>query len=177
MKPAVHNHIRSARKQAGATLLEMAMVIGIIAVISVAAVTAYNSSSEGRRITDATRDLGTLVGGVRNMFAAQGSYDGVSNQAVIKAGFLKNSMHNGSTSIHHPWNDASVTVEEAAGASPKRTFRVTFTGVPENACMQLSANTIGNAVGIKIGTTAVTNVGLIASSCSGDSNTIEWTFD
>ncbi len=175
MQSAVNN--RGARNQAGATLLEMAMVIGIIAVISVAAVTAYNSSSEGRRIANATRDLGQLVAGVRNMFSAQGSYDGVTNTAVIKAGFLSTSAHNGNDKIHHPWEDAGVTVQEGTGASPKRNFRVTFTGVPENACMQIAANTIGNAAGIKIGSTTVTNVGLIATGCSGDSNTIEWTFD
>src|SRR5690606_23742062 len=112
------------------------------------AVVMYNSATESRRITDATQDLGSLVGGIRNLFGAQGDYAGLSKQVVIKAGFIPNEMHNGDDQIHHEWADNAVDV--AAAGATNREFTVEFSAVPEKACISLAGSTIGNVVRMTI---------------------------
>lgn len=169
------NMINQTSRQQGATLLEITMVIGVVALIAVAAVLAYNGMTESRRIQSATGNLGNIVSCVRNVFGAQGNYAGANNEVIISAKCLGEEWYSGSNVIHHPWDDDAVDVA-AAGGSAARTFTVAYEGLPEDVCVKIASTTISNAVSMRVGSGLVNNVGQIVTRCSDDA-TIIWTFN
>jgi type II secretory pathway pseudopilin PulG len=164
------------QRQAGATLIEIIMVVALIAIITIGALVYYNSAQNGSRVSEAVSGVTALSAVVRNQFSTQGNYNGVTEGLVMRFGGVPESLvvRNGANPVNlkHPWNNAagSVTVDPATTTAPDDSFRITFTQVPANICNDLLSKTYRHFLRTDVGTTAVASVAAITNACGSAGN-------
>ena len=73
------------RKKKGFSLLELLLVFGIIAALIVGVFMIYPKISSGQKIDSDIKILGTLNAGIKNLYAGQADYTGLSVDAIIKS--------------------------------------------------------------------------------------------
>lgn len=171
---------RNIKARKGATLLELTMVVGIIAIISIAAIAYYNSVNNGNKIKDEVNNVNSLTAAVRNMFNTQGSYEGLSNAVILKSSTFPDRMRvpGDANKIKHSWLSDGVTVAAAnVSGTANDGFTVTYKDVPNAACTDIVANTYRHFVSVTAGASKVENLGDLAASCQSgsDKNTIVFT--
>ncbi len=173
---------RQIKSRRGATLLELTMVVGIIAIISIAAIAYYNSVNNGNKIKDEVNNLNSLSAAIRNMFNTQGSYEGLNNRVVLKSSTFPDRMRvpvpNNNTQIKHSWLSNGVIVESATVSGTAHDgFTITYKDVPNDACTDIVSNTYRHFVKVEAGNGAISNLGDVAGSCKSgsDKNTIIFT--
>ena len=177
--------ISNYKGQTGATLLELTMVVGIIAVISIAAIAYYNSVSNGNKIKDEVNNLNSLTASVRNMFNSQGDYTGLANKYVLKSSTFPDRMRvpNDAVKIKNSWlTNGVVVVPTNVMGTANDGFTVTYSGVPMESCFDLLSATARHYQ-VKVGGGAwsegdnqVDNVAEIDGICSSvNNNTIVYT--
>lgn len=171
------------RRQAGATLIEIMMVVALMAVITIGALTYFNSANESSKVQEATASLTALTSVIRNQFATQGSYEGLTADVAAKFGNVPESMlvRSGPTlRFKNPWNQAAGAVTIVADTegvnTPNDSFVVTFTGIPAATCTDLMTRTYRHFDEAMVGTTTVSTVATITNACgtSGDKS-LSWT--
>lgn len=169
------------RRQAGATLIEIMMVVALMAVITIGALTYFNSANESSKVQEATASLTALTSVIRNQFATQGSYEGLTADVAAKFGNVPESMlvRSGTTPrFKNPWNQATgaVTIATATTNAANDSFTVTFVGIPPATCTDLMTRTYRHFDEAKVGTTVVNTVATITNACgtSGDKS-LSWT--
>ncbi len=167
---------RQIKSRRGATLLELTMVVGIIAIISIAAIAYYNSVNNGNKIKDEVNNLNSLSATIRNMFNTQGSYSGLSNAVVLKSSTFPDRMRvpNNATQIKHSWLSNGVTVASAnVSGTADDGFTITYKGVPGDACTDIISNTYRHFVKVKQGSVELTpqsTLAQITSTCGNATN-------
>lgn len=165
---------RGMRRQAGATLLELTMAIGIIATISIAAIAYFNTSNDSNRIKDEINNLNTLSGAVRNMFNSQGNYLGLNNAVILRSNAFPDRMRvpGNTTQIKHAWRDNGVTVAPTNFlGTANDSFTITYSNVPARACSDLVSRTMRYYDQVTVGSTVVTNVGAATTACGSTGTT------
>jgi type II secretory pathway pseudopilin PulG len=171
----------SLRKQVGATLLELTMVVGIISIIAIAAISYYNTTSHSNKINDEVKNVNTLTAAVRNMFDTQGSYTGLTNAVILKSGAFPDRMRvpNSTTLIQNAWVSNGVDLKTVAyQGTTDAAFTVTYKMIPERACTDIVAKTFRHyqdVTPVTVNGTAVLNSGVAATSCNTATNTIVFT--
>lgn len=147
------NSLGSHRRQRGVTLVEMAMVIGIISLVILGSLLALESVTEQRRMTQAVQDIAMIRSAV-SKFAAGGLVvypgSGTGDTAISDtrnladwgdlAGFLPGSLGiqtSGSTSATvstgNPWSEdyvLSVPAAVGSGTAGSAKWTLTLNGVP-----------------------------------------------
>ncbi len=144
---------QSRRK--GFTLTEMAIVLGVIGAmlggIWAASAAAYNSM----KLSQAQKDLLTLVQNVRSLYAARGSFPyqpadidytlAFANASVIPADMI---VPGGVNPVVDAWGDrVTVTTQSNYGGSLKATnrFEITFWGMSQASCYPFITQTVNSA--------------------------------
>lgn len=164
------------KRQAGATLIEIIMVVALIAIITIGALVYYNSAQDGSRVSEAVAGVTALSAVVRNQFSTQGNYNGVSETVVMRFGGVPESLivRNGANAVNlkHPWNNAagSVTVAAAQTTAPEDSFRITFNQVPAAICNDLLSKTYRHFLRTEVGTAVVASVAAITNACGAAGN-------
>jgi len=166
--------MKNFKKQAGATLMEMTMVVGVIAIISIAGIAYYNSVNNGNQIKDEVNNVNSLSASIRNMFNTQGNFTGLSNEVILKSSTFPDRMRvaNDTTSIKHSWANAGVIVAPITYDSPDDRFTITYQEIPERSCTDLVSNTYRHFISVTVGNTIVDGSASAATACSGDVNEI-----
>ncbi|AXH59486.1 type 4 pilus major pilin [Pseudomonas amygdali] len=176
MKP---NKLNFAR-QAGATLIEIMMVVALMAVITIGALTYFNSANESSKVQEATASLTALTSVIRNQFSTQGSYEGLTADVAAKFGNVPESMlvRSGTTvRFKNPWNQATgaVTITSSSTNVADDSFTVTFTKIPAATCIDLMTRTFRHFDIAKVGSTTVTTVPTITTACGTAEQSLSWT--
>ncbi|MDT8925001.1 type 4 pilus major pilin [Pseudomonas taiwanensis] len=175
------------RRQAGATLIETMMVVALMAVITIGALVYFNSANESSKVQEATASLTALTSVIRNQFATQGDYTGLTADVAMRFGNVPENMlvrsgtggASGTASrFRHPWNQntGAVTIAPDTTNVANDSFTVTFTKVPAATCVDLMTRTFRHFDKAVAGTTTVTTVAQATSGCgsSGDVS-MSWT--
>jgi Tfp pilus assembly protein PilE len=174
------------RRQAGATLIEIMMVVALMAVITIGALVYFNSANESSKVQDATAGLTAMTSVIRNQFATQGDYNGLTDTVAMKFGNVPESMlmrtGTGSTStpsrFKHPWNQntGAVTIASATTNVADDSFKITYALVPAASCVDLMTRTFRHFDIAQVGGTTVTSVATITSACGTSGNvSLSWT--
>ena len=105
------------RRQRGLTLIEAAMVLGVLAVVVGGIMWVFTATNQNRQTSTALTQLTTIVERVRTLYGGQSSFTGLNNAALIDTQSLPASMVSGTT-LRHAFN-AAITVQaaEAAGGA------------------------------------------------------------
>ena len=166
------------QRQAGATLIEIIMVVALIAIITIGALVYYNTAQDGSRVQEAVGNVTALSAVIRNQFSTQGDYAGITQDVVMRFGGVPESMlvKNGVNprNLKHPWNNAvgAVTIATATTTAADDSFEITLNRIPAKLCNDLVSKTYRHFLRTEVGSTAVNNVASISTACgtSGDVN-------
>ena len=169
--------MQKIKKQNGVTLLELLMVVGIAAVISVSALIFFKSTDESNKVAMEAKNVGTLASAIANMFAAQGSYDGLTNATLHGSNVLPDNMRGAGGNIKHAWAADGVVVssEKLNATSYNDVFVITYSKVPDKSCVDLMSKTYASFVAATVNGNAVTGVAAIPALCDqGLGNVLAW---
>lgn len=181
----------------GLALIEVAMVLGIAAIVVAGAMFYFANANENSRTNEASGLLSSIQEIVRTAHQGQGSYTGLNTALVANNPMLPNKYRVGAlgsaTGINSPFGQ-SVTVAVVTANTGQ--FDVTFNRVPRSACMRMATMDLGtglvqitvqpvNAAGSNVGTPVTVVGGALtpsqANGTCGDSNAtgganITWRF-
>lgn len=165
------------KRQAGATLIEVIMVVALMAIITIGALTYYNSASEASNVNETVSNLTALTSTIRNTFASQGNYAGLDEpllagmqalpgsmkSEVGRTGAGVNTVH---TNLRHAWSqEAGAVLVAPVAANNSRTFTITLAELPKGACQDIALKTIGRFESIQ-GSVAITNAATAITGCA-----------
>ena len=163
------------QRQAGATLIEIIMVVALISIITIGALVYYNTAQQGSKVSEAVAGVTALSAVIRNQFSTQGSYTGITSEVVAKFGGVPESLTvktGTNPTLRHPWNAATSAVAiatetiTAAGDG----FKITLAEVPANVCADLVNKTYRHFVRVDVGGTEITGVASSATACGTSGN-------
>lgn len=169
------------QRQAGATLIEIIMVVALISIITIGALVYYNTAQQGSKVSEAVSGITALSAVIRNQFSTQGSYTGITSEVVAKFGGVPESLtvKTGTTpTLRHPWNAATTSIDivtEDITASADG-FKITLKSVPANVCADLVNKTYRHFIEVHVGSTLIEGVATSATACgTGDDVDISFT--
>jgi Tfp pilus assembly protein PilE len=157
------------KRQAGATLIEIIMVVALMAIITIGALTYYNSASQSSKVQDVVTTLTSLTSMIRNQFASQGNYTGLDEQVVASFGNVPKTMRvDDTTELKHPWSSAAnaVLIGPINGAGTASEFYIQLADLPTRACTDIVTKTF-KSFGVLKGT-----AGTAPASSAGTYTTI-----
>ena len=132
----------SPMKQQGFTLIELVLVLGVIALIAIAAFLVYPSVVSGTQANTESTDVTSITACVKTLFGSTGDYTGLDTPTAIKGHCPPSTMVAGnfaSTTMTSVWaQPVDITVD----ATPTL-FDITYTNVPTAACLKFVAD-VGN---------------------------------
>lgn len=140
--------LNSLKKQAGASLIEFMIYVGLAALVIAGAVNWAISASTQQSVNGLLSDLTGLNSTIKALFRGQSTYGTVSlNTVLIANKRLPNSMTvSGSTVKHSLGGDLTVTGADTI-------YTMTLTEIPTEVCTEVAAKSNGFK-SIKIGSAA-----------------------
>ncbi len=173
---------RLGRRNRGFSLVELAMVLAIIALLVAGIMLFFSNASQAAKTNDAMTELAAIQQTVRSLYAGQPAYTGLTAAQVGASGQLPNKWTNGGTTVIDPFGSTvtfTVVTTNTAGDS----FSVELAGVPQAACNKMLTMDMGTGVLSLKGTagSAVVGRGMTpaeaeAACSSQNANTPTWTF-
>jgi hypothetical protein len=186
-------HIRNRRLSAflarrrakGATLLDLALYVGIAGIIASGSLVAFLSYSNAQKVTTTLNMIGQIQQTVVSLTRGQPDYEGVTTQIVAESRQLPRRFVRAGNTLSNPFN-GSTTVATNGGDSR---FTIVMTGIPRDACIKLAPTDIGPGVAnvqvapsgsLTMSATPPSNPGISRAdahvACSGTGNAIGWEF-
>lgn len=150
----------SIQKQQGFSLVELLLVLGVIALIAIAAFIIYPSVQAGAQANTEASNATAIVAGVKNLFGAKGNYQGLTDAVACQAQVYPSTMVGGATtastcalSANAPKSAWGEAVTLAVGAAPYNQFAIHYSKIPSATCTKLLSNIAANFD--SVGTTAI----------------------
>ena len=137
-------HILSKKRKKGFSLLELLLVFGVIAAIIVAVFMVYPKVSSGQKIDSDIKILGTLNAGIKNLYAGQADFTGLSVDAVIKSKIVPEDIVDDNLIQIEPYYDGS--------------FYIGFENISVDACPKFVSQAGASYFKIVVGSTEVKNI-------------------
>lgn len=161
----------NTRRQQGFSLIEILLVIGIIAVLALAAFLIFPSVQASQRANAEQNNIMTIAAGVKQMF--NGKYAGITTTNVVQGKLAPSNMvDTAGTGLVSAWGGAvDVAASAGAGGAAGSRFTITYADVPTAVCLKLAPGLIGNFESLTIGTGAgapVTTPAAIITACNAN---------
>lgn len=116
------------------------MVLAILAIVIAGVMLFYQNASNSQKLSAANSQLAAIQQAVQSMYAGQPTKSGLQNSDIIQA--LPKSMISGTSGIHHAFNGDVIVASADAGAD----YTVSFSNVPNDACIRLAASDLGRSL-------------------------------
>lgn len=142
-------------KAKGFSLIELLLVLGVLAILLVAAFVVYPQVRDRNQANAEVSNLTAIKANITNLYASKGgNYAGLTNLVANRARAFPSSMNGGDFATSTPtvtsaWGQ-NVTAVASSGAAP-RTFEITYTNVPAGVCLGLVSGAAGNFQDITVG--------------------------
>lgn len=190
-------------EQSGRSMVEMLGVLAIIGVLSIGGISGYSKAMAKYRVNKTLDQISMLVMNIRSLYSANTDYTGLSASIAIKMGIVPNDMLNGIalSKASKIYNAYQGSVDVAAVSGNAQQFKVTYAGLPKEACVIIATADWGSQAGSGLLSIAVgpstnkttpgtpTNthtidklplaLGTAAGNCSNatdSGNTVVWTY-
>jgi Tfp pilus assembly protein PilE len=157
--------------QGGRSMIEMLGVLAIIGVLSVGGIAGYSKAMTKFKINKTINQVSQISANVRTLYASQDSYEGLNQAIVKKAKLAPDEVFAGNTfsaySIHSKVSGASSDLKNDTnmtnpfggglwvGIEWTSYFTIVYTGIPEDACVELVTQDWGQSTqgltGISLG--------------------------
>ena len=156
-------------KKAGFTVIEFAVVVGLIATGILITVMANRGNSDKQYANQMVSDVSQMASGIKSIYASSsGGYATLSATNAISAGIVPSDLKNTGTAIQNQWSGGAVAMSGTA-----TNYTITYTGVSAQACTLAVSALLGsgNITGILMApataalTAATADGGTIATQC------------
>lgn len=137
------------RRERGVTLIEVAMALAILALITAGIMWAYQSANVSRQTETAMKDLAALQNAVRTLYGNQSDYGNITVPDMISAKVMPRRMvqgTGGSATLRNAFNGPTLISVENIAPGTNNGFSVTFQEVPAEACARLAVLDLGTGL-------------------------------
>lgn len=171
---------KNTYKQRGFVSIEFMIVLAVVAVLIIVGLYYGNKIVDDNRGKSEATNIGFIVQKVRELYAQDSTYDGLSNEILIKTGDLPSSMVKGTNGLVNSWkNPITVTTQDS-----NRTFQIVTEGISIAQCQKIVNGFRTQAVAASVGSTKIYEEGVeqtgivakITSACSGSPKNITFKF-
>lgn len=163
-------------KQRGFTMVELGLALLIIAVLGLAALSAYSSNNTSSQSKALAEDMTTLMAKVKQSYA--GNYAAVTNAKLSTGSFFINlaTLKDVAGVVGITPGSGTLTVSSGTVAVAGDSVQYVLTNIPDAACLPLTTSLAKNATKLLMGANVVKAVGGVPdfskNSCAGDANTM-----
>jgi prepilin-type N-terminal cleavage/methylation domain-containing protein len=153
-------------RQSGFTLIEILLVIGIIAILAIAAFVIYPQVQTSSRANTEQSNITSISAGIKNLYGTTHDYATLNNGVANLSGVIPPTMNGGNATstatLVSAWSGAvTISGSDAAGAASTavgtRQFRILYGAMPAGVCIKLIPGMVQNFKTILVGTTPITN--------------------
>ena len=145
----VRTAVSSVKKQQrGMTLIELTLVLVLGGLVIFGALSMFRSANQSSAVSNETKNVQSIIAGVRALYPGQTTYTSVTEQMLITANKVPTVMING-TNLRHSWNAAVDVAAATAG------FDIIYSSVPTAACIELVAGVANGFNTVTVGSTPV----------------------
>ncbi|MBR2136335.1 MAG: hypothetical protein IJ852_00035 [Alphaproteobacteria bacterium] len=152
--------MKTKTTQNGRSMIEMLGVLAIIGVLSVGGIAGYSKAMQKYRTNKTIDMVSQLANGIRTLYAGRNNYNGLSAQVVYKAKILSGldsadvaSSYVGAESYQitasNPFGgDIVVSTGNPAWGFDNKSFVISLTDIPEDACIEILSQDWGDSSGL-----------------------------
>lgn len=166
--------------QQGRSMIEMLGVLAIVGVLSVGGIAGYSKAMEKAKNNMLISQVSELTMNIRSLYTSQHSFKGLSNETLIKTGFVPHEMLDMTTSpssITHAYGGEVIVYASNIPNGLKNAFEIYFTGISRSSCIILSTMEWGRDPSsgfqsIYAGVTEIT-APLMLNAFAGDSTLVD----
>ena len=131
----------------GRSMIEMLGVLAIIGVLSVGGIAGYSKAMMKFKINKTMSQIAEIATNVRTLYAQQRDFNGLNNETAVQMGIVPDSL---TTSVGRYYTTISNVFGGHVGIyknlwRDERSFSVSFSGLPKEACIELATQNWGNA--------------------------------
>lgn len=168
------------RNAKGFSLIELLLVLGVLAILLVAAFVVYPQVRDRNQANAEVANLTSIKANLNNLYAPRGgNYAGLTTEVANQARAFPASMNGGTYTASAPitssWGGSvtvAATTTAVAGIPAGRAFSITYNGVPSGVCLGLVSGAATNFQSVTVGgTEVVTSAGFnpatAAAQCNG----------
>ena len=156
-------------KQRGFSLVEILLVLGIIALLAIAAFIIFPQVQAANRANTEQANITTMAAGIKNLYGATRNYGGttpISPTILIQAKIAPSSMYGnatGATALTSSWSQPVLVAP--VGTTQ---FSITYNAVPTEVCTRLVPGLLANFQTVTVGGATVTanNPGGVVQECA-----------
>ena len=144
--------------QSGRSMVEMLGVLAIIGVLSAGGLAGYSKAMFKHKLNSSMDQLTMLVTNIRTMYGTQENYKDLSVKQAYGLGIIAASASTGTSGSAMvnpfkgavelaPWNAAAGAAPTEGTDSTNSGFKVTYKGLPKEACISLATADWGTGAG------------------------------
>jgi major structural subunit of bundle-forming pilus len=175
---------RRLRRRGGFSLVEIAMVLAIIALLVAGIMLFFNNASNAQKSNEGAEEVAAVSQVVRSLWEGQPDYSSLSSAAIASSGQLPSKWVKG-TALTSPFN-ATLTV---GSTNTNTNFFISMSGIPNLACTKFATTDMGTGlISAAIDGTAQTfpmtpanasgtSTGQCMSTANANNHTITWVLD
>jgi major structural subunit of bundle-forming pilus len=164
------NHAGPTRRSLGFSLVEVAMVLAVVALLVAGVLIFFNNASTNQKTNDAAMEVAALSQAVRALYAGQPDYSNLSSGTLAGSGQIPQHWVKSPTALTNTFS-ATVTV---GSTNTNTNFFISMAGVPNLACTKFLSTDMGTGlIQAFIDASPVTlpmNPANAAAACTGSSN-------
>ena len=139
------------------TLIEVLIVLGIAAIVAAAAYFTYNAVRTTNQANEEIRRLAILRDGIRNTYASQRDYQGLTTTTVANSGLVPDGLRVVGGQIYSDLNTSGYNISSnhgIGGSFPQKSFMIII-GVNKKTCEKVAQGLVASWDYVKImGSTA-----------------------
>lgn len=161
----MHSYIN---KQRGFSLVEILLVLGIIALLAIAAFIIFPQVQAANRANTEQANITTMAAGIKNLYGSTRNYAGVTPRILVQARIAPTSMYANNTAATTLTSAWSGDVSVGPTGTNNSQFIITYAGVPTEVCTRLVPGLLSNFQTVTVGSTAVSaqNPTAVVTACA-----------